>query len=147
MTTLIREITVKETIIDCLEDPSVISRSTSHFREFKSLHKLYEKQIEEKAQQWKEEVVPTFYTASIEDEDLKTFQAAEWVEANFIDKITERQIQQCVEGQWKRKWNGEQLYMIDQETSGVCIHMHIVDAKSRMCTLRRKYCSALRKTG
>lgn len=101
----------------------------------------------EKARQLKEEIVPTSYRASIENEDLRTFIGTGWVEANFTDELTERQIQQCVDDRCKRKANGEQLYLIEQTIRGVSMHIHIVDAEDRVWTLHRGYCSALQKAG
>lgn len=147
MTTPERRSTVKETVINCLEAPSLRGVSTRHFIEFKRLRLLYEKQIEEKSRQLKEEIVPTSYRASIEDDDLRTFITAGWIEANSIDELTERQIQECVESRCHRPIDGEKLYMLEQAVRGVSMQMNITDAEDRVWTLHREYCSALRKAG
>lgn len=86
-----------ETVINYLEAPSVRGISTKHFIEFKRLRELYKSQVEEKSRQLNKEIVPTSYRALMKDEDLKTFFAAAWIEANSIEEISERQIKQCEE--------------------------------------------------
>lgn len=95
----------------------------------------YEKQIEEKGRQLKEDIVPTSYRASKEDDDLKKFISAGWMEATSIVEISKCQIHQCVDEGCKRKVNGVQLYLIDQATRGGSMHVHMVDEEDRVWTL------------
>lgn len=67
---------VKETVITCIKTIRLKGIGTRSFIEFKRIFKLYEKQIEEKERQLKEETVPMSYRASIEKDDLQIFKAA-----------------------------------------------------------------------
>lgn len=69
------------------------------------------------------------------------------IEATSIDKISERQILQCVDEWCKREVNGEQLYLIDQDIRGVSRHMRMVDAEDGVCTLHSGYCNVLQRAG
>lgn len=82
--------------------------------------------------QLKAEIVPASYRASIEDEDLKTFIAAGWIEDISINEIKEFQIQQCVDARCKCNVNRQRLYLIEQAVRGVSMQMDIVDAEARV---------------
>lgn len=88
--------TFKETIIRCIEAPRLKGISTRHFIEFKRLRDLYEKRLKEKEWKLKEKKKVTSYRASIEDEDLRSFIAAGWVECSSLEELTESQIIRCV---------------------------------------------------
>lgn len=111
------------------------------------LRNVYEKRLEEKARILNEKILPTSYRASIEDKDLETLIAVDWIEASCIEEITERQIYECVEERFKQKESGEQLNLIDQIIEIVYIQMHIADAGDRLLTLYRDYCNAFNKVG
>lgn len=119
----------KEMVMNCLEALSLTGISTWHFIEFKCLREIYEKEIEEWEGQFKEDIVPTTYQASIEDENLKMFIYAGWFKATSIDEMSEHPIKQCLEERCKRNVNRDQLYLIDQGIRGVSKHVHVVDAK------------------
>lgn len=57
-------------------------------------------------------LIPTFYKASTEDNDLHIFVAAGWAECSSITDIADEGIKRCVEAHCKLKVNGEQLHMI-----------------------------------
>lgn len=139
--------TVRETVISCLEAPRLKGVSTRQFIEFKRLRDLYEKQVEEKSRNLKEDIVPTSLRASIEDDDLNIFIAAGWIDAESIDTITERQILQCIEERCKRVTTGEHLYLVDQAVKNVSMNTNISEAEDRIWSLRRDYYNALRSAG
>lgn len=138
-----RKTMVKEMVINSVEAPRLRGISTRHFIEFKRLRTLCEKQIEEKSRQLKEEIVPTSYRASIQVEDRKTFIAAGCIEANSIDKLSERKIQQWVKDKCKRKVDGEQLYLVEKAIRGVNMQMHLLDGDDRVWTRHKEYCGSL----
>lgn len=78
----------------------------------------------------KDEVVPTSYRASIEDENLETFIADVWIEAKDLEEISERQTQEFVEESCKRKINGVQLYLIEDAIKVVSLQKYITNAKT-----------------
>lgn len=108
---------------------------------------MYEKQIEEKSRQLKEDIIPTSYRASIEDDDLEIFLAAEWIETSSIDEITERQVQLCVEERCNHKADGGHLFLINLAVKNVAMDMQMIESNKRVWTLRRDYCNALRNAG
>lgn len=142
MTTLELKNMGKETVVNCIEAPSLEGIWTKPFIDFIRLRELYEEQIEENARRTKEEIVPTYYLASIEDKNLWTFIAAGWIEANSVVEITKRQFHECRDTWCKCKMDGEHLYLIKR-----AIRMPMVRAENRVWTFHCKYCSALRKAG
>lgn len=83
-------------------------------------------------------------TESIRDKNLETSIVAEWIEASSIDKISEIQVQQCVEGRCEHETTGEQLYLIDWAVKNVTEDVEIIGVNDSAWTLRRKYCNAPR---
>lgn len=96
----------KETFISCVEAPNLKGVSTQHFIEFNRRRDLYEKQLKEKDVYFGERRDATSYKASIENEDLKVFFAAGWIEGFLIIELTESQIKICIKQKCKRKLTG-----------------------------------------
>lgn len=94
---------VKKTLITSIEAQRLKGIATRLFFEFKRFFNLYAKEIEGKGRQLGEETTPTPYRASIEDGYLQIFIATGCTEASYIDEITERQVQQCMEERCKHK--------------------------------------------
>lgn len=92
-----RNSTVRETVINCVEAPRLRVIFTTHFIAFKRLPELYKKGIEENSRHLKEDIIRTSYRASIKEDNLKTSTAPGSIEADYIDELSKRLIQQCVE--------------------------------------------------
>lgn len=73
----------------CIEAPILKRVCIQDFIEFKHQPEIYYNQINEKERQLKEDIVPTSYRASIEDDDLTTCIDAGWINASSINEITE----------------------------------------------------------
>lgn len=87
----------KETVINCIEASIIKAVATRHFIDFDKLGEWSEKKIEEKSMQLRENIVPTSYNTLIGKNNLVVFIADEWIEASFIDEITEQEVQQRLE--------------------------------------------------
>lgn len=139
--------TARETVISCVEAPRLKGVSIRQFIEFRRLRDLYEKQVLEKRRHIKEDIIPTFLRASIEDDDLRICIAAGWIDASSIEQITEEQIRQCIDERCKRETTGEQLYLVHQSVKNVTMNTSIAEAEDRVWSLRRDYHHALRSAG
>lgn len=101
--------------------------SIKQFIEFKRLRNLYEKRVLEKARHLKEDIIPTSLRALIEDDDLIICIAAGWINATSLEKITEKQIEECVDERCNRETTGEQLCMENQAVRNVSMNLNIVE--------------------
>lgn len=106
--------TIRETVISSVETLRLKGVSIQQFINFKKPRDLYEKQIEESSRYLKEEVIATSLRVSMENENLKIFIAAGWIEAPSLDEVTERQIEHCIEERCSRSLTGEKLYLVDR---------------------------------
>lgn len=105
---------------------------------------LDEKQIEVKGRQFREKIIPALYEACIENNDLRLFIAAGWVEVPSIIELIEAQIQKCIERRRIKDMNGEQLYLVDKAVRSVSMNMNIDNAENKGRSLKRAYANSLR---
>lgn len=82
-----------------------------------------------------------------EDDGLKLFPAAGWIEASSVDEVAERKIQPCVEERCKHRVHVGKLYVIDQEVKRAVMCVHTVEAGDIVLPLLRKYCNASSTAG
>lgn len=75
------------------------------------------------------------------------FIAAGEVESSYIDRLAERQIQQCLKERCRREATGEELYLVDHTSTKVAIHMHLSEAEDRIWSSSCGYSQALIEAG
>lgn len=78
---------------------------------------------------------------------MRAFTAAGWIKAPSIDKVTDAQSQQCIEGMCKKDVNDKQLFPVDQAVKSVIMNMNKEDTMDRVCSPRRDYANTLRASG
>lgn len=136
--------------------PRLYGVSTSHFIEFNSLTKIYEKQIADNGRKRTKKLICTshrerelqviIFYAYIEDDDLKFFIAVELVKESLIDELTKRQIKSCIAERYKEVI-GKQLYLDDQMVEAKGMKMNIEDEENRVWPFRRRYSNTLNVVG
>lgn len=88
MTIQDKRATVRDTVICCVEAPSLKKVSIRQCVEFKRLAALCEKPVDEKVKQLKEAMISTSVRASIEHDDLHIIIVAGWIYAALPNQIT-----------------------------------------------------------
>lgn len=95
----------------------------------------------------KVDIVPTSYRAIIENNYLKIFISAKWVEKNSINKSRERQVKECVHKRCENETDGENLYLVDEAIKKVAMRMQFTEAEEGVWALRMKCCNVLKSAG
>lgn len=75
----------------------------------------------------------------MKDADLRILKSADWIKANNIEEITERQLVDCIKKRYLRKIGGKNVYPLVQYVGSVVIKMHIFEAQDRLRTLDQGY--------
>lgn len=82
---------IKEAVVASVEAPKLNGISFSQLTDCKRLRNLYEKQIEKIYKQLKENLIPIWYSASIEDDVLRISTASGWGDSSSIDELAEKE--------------------------------------------------------
>lgn len=75
---------VKQIFVACLGAPKLIIFSVSDFNKVQRLTQLFEKQPEERNCQSKDMIVATSHRASIDDDNMRIFSSAGWIQGPCI---------------------------------------------------------------
>lgn len=126
-----------KTLRSCFETHHRVQASARAVKETKS----------RKSRQLDEDIVPTLYRSSIDNDDVENLIAAEWIEASSVDGITEQQAKQCVEDRCRHNVEGEKLYLLEEAVRSVTMSLQIADTCDREWTIRREYYNELRNAG
>lgn len=137
---------MSQTIVTNLEAPRLEGISVSDFNKFLRLRRLYEKKIKEKSREPVVSVTAVSYKASIDYKYLEMMIAAEWIKADTSEKITEQQLQDCVEERATRTVDETQIDNIQSAIKNVKMST-TGDAEDRVWTLYAKYIEVLESFG
>lgn len=88
--------TVKQTIVETIEAPRLTNIDGSDFVTFTESDSIYEKKIEEKNKESGMKIPLTTYRSSVDELVLELFLIANWIKAEDVANVIEKQIKKCI---------------------------------------------------